>query len=402
MTDLATGPVFTEDYWSDPWAVFARLREHAPVREVDLPEGGSSWLVTRYADVRAAFTDPRLAKDWRASLPEEQRAGAPGLPGPGGHMMLMLDPPDHTRLRRLVVQAFTVRRVAALRPRIEAIAAELLDALAAAPEGEPVDLVAGYALPLPTLVICELLGVPAADREEFGGWSTTMVDDAPQEEKGAASQAMATYLEELVAAKRAAPDDGLVSALAAVSEEGDRLSDVEVVAMGMLLLIAGHETTANLIGNGVAALLADPSLRDGLVADPARIPAAVEEFLRWSSPVSNTPMRFASVDVEMGGTTIPRGSMVMLSLAAANHDPERFDGPELLDPDRETTGHVAFGHGIHFCLGASLARLETEVALRTLLGRHPGIVAAVPPAELRNRRSVLVHGLRDLPVRLAP
>ena len=399
MTDLATGPVFTDDYWRDPWDVLSRLREQAPVREVDLPEGGTTWLVTRYADVRAAFTDPRLAKDWRATLPPEQRADMPGLPGSGGHMMILKDPPEHDRLRRLVVKAFTVRRVQALRPRVVEIATALLDGLDPA---STVDLVASFAVPLPMAVICELLGVPLADRADFGRWSNVMVDEGADAAKFEAMSELEAYLRDLVAAKRTTPDDALVSGLAEASDSGDHLSDDEVVAMAMLLLIAGHETTANLVANSVYALLGDPTLRDRLAGSADAMPAAVEELLRWGSPVANAPVYFAADDLEISGVTIPRGSMVTLSLAAANRDPARFDEPELYEPGRETAGHLAFGHGIHFCLGASLARLEGEVALSTLLARFPQLEAAVDTTTLTYRRSVLVHALRELPVRLAP
>jgi vitamin D3 1,25-hydroxylase len=397
--DLATGPVFTDDYWADPYPTLSRLREIAPVREVDLPEGGSTWLVTRYDDVRAAFTDPRLAKDPRALLPADQRPAEPLIPGPTGRMLLLNDPPVHTRLRKLVVQAFTVRRVAALRPRIEQIATSLLDAL---PPDEPVDLVATYAVPLPMAVICELLGVPPVDREAFAHWSNTMIDESPQEAKEQASASLAAYLAELVEAKRAEPDDALLAGLVAASDEGDRLTDEEIVGMGMILLIAGHETTANLVANSVFALLRDPDLRARAIAARGSLGPLVEEFLRWGSPVSNAPARFAAADVELGGVVIPAGATVMLSLAAANRDPARFDAPELYDTDRDTSGHLAFGHGIHFCLGASLARLEGEVALGTLLDRYPDLRPAVALDDVAHRHSVLIHALASLPVRLRP
>lgn len=400
MTGAAA--VFTDEYWRDPWAVLSRMREAAPVAEVELPEGGTTYLVTRYADVRAAFTDPRLRKDWRAPLPPEARAQAPDLPGAAGHMMILQDPPGHDRLRRLVAATFTARRIAGLRPRVGQIAAVLLDPLIT---DAPIDLVTTYAVPLPMGVICELLGVPAVDREAFAQWSTTMVDDNAPDEKNRASASLEGYLHELVAARRADPDDALISGLIEVSDTGDRLTGDEIVAMGMLLLIAGHETTANLIANTVRRLVADPELRDRLVAaraDRAAMAAAVEEMLRWSSPVSNAPVYFAAEDVEIGGVTIPRGATVTLSVAAANRDPERYGAPESFDPQRDTAGHLAFGHGIHFCLGASLARLEGEVALTALLERFPHVAAAVPAADLVHRRSVLVHGVRELPVVLDP
>jgi cytochrome P450 len=391
--------VFEGSFWRDPYPAYERLRAQAPVREVALPRGGTTWLVTRYDDVRAAFTDPRLVKDHRATLPPEVREQAPRLPGPFGSMMILLDPPDHTRLRRLVSRAFTARRTAELRPRIEALAAGLLDAV---PATEPVDLLATYAVPLPMAVICELLGVPDTDRDAFGTWSRALVDDHDDVDEQQATAGLAEYLYALVETKRRAPDGALLSALVEVSEAGDQLSTEEVVAMGVLLLIAGHETTANLIGNAVLGVATDAALREHLLADPQRIPAAVEEFLRWDGPVHNAPLRFAAEDVEYSGTTIPAGSLVTLSVGAANRDPGRFDRPELLDPDRDTGGHLAFGHGLHYCLGAPLARLEGEVALRSLLDRFPDLRLAVPPEELRHRRSVLVHALEQLPVVLRP
>jgi hypothetical protein len=395
----ATGStVFEGDFWRDPYPAYAQLRSDAPVVEVPLPSGGSTWLVTRYDDVRAAFTDERLVKDVTKVLPPEALAAVAGA-GSQVPMMILLDPPDHTRLRRLVSQAFTARRVAALRPRVEQIAAALLDAL---PTGEPVDLVASYAVPLPMQVICELLGVPVEDRDSFGAWSGTMTDEHDDAAKAQATGAMAHYLHRLVESKRASPDDAMLSALVQVSDSGDRLSVEEVVGMGVLLLVAGHETTANLVGNAVLGVLTDDAVRQRLLADPEAVPAAVEEFLRWDGPVHNAPVRFAAEDVEYSGTTIPAGAVVTLSLGAANRDPARFERPELFDPTREAGGHLAFGHGLHFCLGAPLARIEGDVALRALLGRFPGLRLAVAPEELEPRRSTLVHGLASLPVVLAP
>ena len=399
MTDLATGPVFTDDYWREPFAVLGEVRDQAPVREVELPEGGTTWLVTRYADARSVMADPRFVKDFRNSLPEDQRANVPGIPSPGGDMMLLNDPPVHTRLRKLVVKAFTVRRVAALRPRIETIAGALLAGL---PVGEPVDLVDAYAVPLPTAVICELLGVPVEDQDAFGAWSRTMIDDSGEAATHQASASLAAYLSELVERKRAEPDEALISALIEVSEEGEQLSTSEIVAMGMLLLIAGHETTATLITTAVEAMLGDHALRDRLAAaESDELRAAIEEFLRWGSPIAQAPLRFAAEDVEFDGVVVPRGAMVMVSLAAANHDPARFDRPDDYEELRDTTGHLAFGHGLHFCLGASLARLEAEVALRTLLDRFPAFVAG-SDVPLERRRSVLVNAWARLPVVLDP
>ncbi|SES14581.1 hypothetical protein SAMN05216188_12338 [Lentzea xinjiangensis] len=388
---------FMELYWRDPHAALEHAREHTPVRELTF-ETGPTWLVTRYADVRAGLADPRLAKDYRAALPAEERATAPpGLPAPMSHMLTSLDPPDHTRLRRLVTQAFTARRIAELRPRVEAFAADLLAAL---PTDEPVDLVARYAIPLPMEVICELIGVPELDREDFAHWSTVLIDECPEPELVRASAQLADYLGGLVALRRADPDDALLSGLIAASEDGERLSDVEIVAMAMLLLMAGHETAAVFVTNSVRALLADPAARERLKPDTAG--DLIEELLRWISPALNASLRFATEDLEIGGTAIPRGASVMLSTGAANRDTARFADAARLDPGRDTTGHVAFGHGIHRCLGAALVRLEAEVALTALFDRFPKLRADAADEELTFRRSVHVHAPRTFPVVLGP
>lgn len=397
-TTSAGSEEFLETYWRDPHTALAGARRDCPVREVTF-ETGPTWLVTRYADVRAGLADERLAKDWRASLPPAKRAAAPpGLPAPMSHMLTSLDPPEHTRLRRLVTQAFTARRIAALRPRVEKLAHELLDAL---PVDEPVDLVGRYAIPLPMEVICELIGVPELDREDFAHWSTVLIDECPEPELVRASNQMADYLGGLVAARRRDPDDALLSGLIAASEDGEQLSDIEIVAMAMLLLMAGHETTAVFVTNSVRVLLTEPDARRRL-ASPETAPALVEELLRWASPALNASLRFATEDMEIGGTVIPRGASVTLSTGAANRDPSRFDDPTRLDPDRDTAGHVAFGHGIHRCLGAALVRLEADVALTALFGRFPQLRATAAEDELTFRRSVHVHAPRTFPVLLGP
>ncbi|GAA4553209.1 cytochrome P450 [Pseudonocardia xishanensis] len=390
-TTTAGRELFDGSYWADPFPALAELRADEPVRRLDLPDG-PMWIVTRYEDVRAAFVDPRLSKDWRYTLPADQRAAMPAAPMP---MMLLMDPPDHTRLRKLVSRSFTVRRIEELRPRVRQIADELAAALPA--EG---DLMRDYAFLLPVQVICELLGVPAEDRDDFGAWSSTMIDESTGDEKMAASRKLAGYLGDLVERKRAQPDGALLSALTQVSDEGDALSQEELVAMGMMLLIAGHETTVNLIGNGVLALLTHPEQRAALAGKPELWPTAVEEFLRWDSPVTNTPARFASEDVEIAGTTIPEGAVVILGLSAANRDSARFAEADELDVTREDRGHLAFGYGLHHCLGAPLARIEGRVALETLFTRYPDLALTVDPADLAYRRSVLVHGVTELPVRL--
>ena len=403
MTEPAAPPAerLGEDYYQDPHAYFARMREEGPVTRVILPYGGSGWLITRYADVRAALADPRLHKDWAGKLassdwePDEVAAFL-------NRHLLNTDPPDHTRLRRLVSKAFTARRVAGLRPRVDAIAASLLDSLGARlAAGETVDLIEGFAFPLPVTVICELLGVPVKDQDQFREWSHAIVaDGGGQDAFRVAGEGMFRYFSELVAQKRAHPADDLVSALIDATDSGDSLNERELMSMLWLLLVAGHETTANLIASGALALLTNPAEMDRLRADPALLPGAVEELLRYVNPLNHATERFTLEPVEIGGVTIPAREWVLCATASANHDPGRFPDADRLDVGRDAGGHVAFGHGIHFCLGAPLARLEGEVAFGALLSRFPSLSLAADPASLRWRHSSLIHGLETLPVRL--
>jgi cytochrome P450 len=388
----ATLDLFDGAFWRDPYPAYAQLRDDAPVRRIERADG-ALWLISRYADVRAALVDPRLSKDWRYTLPPEQRAAHPATPIP---MMILMDPPEHTRLRKLVSRVFTLRRMEALRPRVQQVAAELIDGLKT---GGPVDIMASYAFLLPVLVICELLGVPPTDRDRFAAWSNAMVDDETQDASMTAAANLHGYLSELIEVKRVQPDDALISALIEDADD-DQLTHDELVAMAMLLLIAGHETTINLIGNGLLALLTHPDQLDLLRRRPELLSSAIEEFLRWDSPIHSTPARFATEDVEYAGVTIPAGSVVILSLAAANRDPGRFDDPAELRVDRDSAGHAAFGHGLHHCLGAQLARIEGQEAIGALLRAYPDIALAADPADLAYRQSTLVRGLRTLPVTL--
>ena len=400
-----------DGYFQDPLGVFAPMREESPVTPVLFPNGERQWLITRYADVRAALADPRLHKDWAGKL-----TGPDWSPDPvTGYLtkhLLNSDPPDHTRLRRLVSKGFTARRVAGLRPRVEAITSALLDAMDArlrAGESE-VDLIEAFAFPLPVIVICELLGIPASDRDDFKQWSHAML--ASVGEPGqfrAAATSMYHYFRELLEEKRRAPSDDLVSALIAVrdADEADGSADSaapfderELVAMLFLLLVAGHETTANLIASGALALLTHPAELDRLRRDPSLLPGAVEELLRYANPLNHATERFTLEPVEIGGVTIPAREWVLCVTSSANHDPARFADPARLDVGRDASGHVAFGHGIHYCLGAPLARLEGEVAFGGLLARFPSLSLAVGPSQLRWRPSSLIHGLETLPVRL--
>src|SRR6516162_348003 len=383
------------DYFSDPYSVHARLRARHPVARVVMPGGTPAWLVTGYAQARSALTDPRLGK-----LPKGWRPDPDSLLASLDLHMLNLDPPDHDRLRKLVNKAFTARRVAELRPRITAITAGLLDDMSTRTEA---DLLASFAFPLPITVICELLGIPVGDRDDFRTWSATIVSNAAAPEVFQAhTTAMVRYFMALLAAKRREPGDDLLSALIAARDEEDSLSENELVAMAFLLLVAGHETTVNLIASGVLALLLNPAELARLRAEPALIGAAVEELLRYVNPVNHTTFRCAAEPVEIGGVRINRGDPVLVALSGANRDPARFGDPDRLDLGRDSSGHLAFGHGIHYCLGAPLARLEAEIAISGLLTRFGSISLAVEAASLRWRPSTLIHGLESLPVRLAP
>jgi cytochrome P450 len=396
-----------EDFLADPHALYRVLRDERPVARAVTPLGLRVWLVTRHTDAREALNDPRLSKDGgrfmelldrHSVAPDKRMAFADSL---AGHM-LNSDPPDHTRLRKLVNRAFTVRAISRMRPRIEAIAHALADdveARASAGDGT-VDLLDTFAFPLPMTVICELLGVPDGERDAFRRWSNTLLSAGDAQERGAAGVAMADFLARLVADKAANPGDDMLSAIVQASEDADRLSAREATSMAFLLLVAGHETTVNLIGNGVLALLTHPEQLAELRADPGLTPAAVEEFLRFDGPVNLATLRYTTEPVTISGIEIPAGEVVMVALTAADRDAERYPEPDVLDLHRDTGQHVAFGYGIHHCLGAPLARLEGEIAFRTLLGRFPDLALAAEPETLAWRSSTLIRGLTSLPVRI--
>jgi cytochrome P450 len=386
------------DFYQNPREIiYALLREQGPVREVVQPNGMPGWLVTSYEDARALLADPRVSKDYYRAV----ELFPPGLyeqsESPLFAHMLMSDPPDHTRLRKLVTKAFTPRTIEALRPRIEQVAAELLDAM---PAGATTDLLSAYALPLPIAVISDMLGVPEADRSRFRDWTLSFVTDTTPEALAENTRQLTAFLAALIEDKRAHPGDDLMSQLVQVSDNGDQLSADELLSMGSLLLIAGFETTVNLIGNGVLSLLRHPGQLALLQSDPALLPGAVEEFLRYEGPVDIATARFTTEPVQAGGTDIPAGQFVLISLLAVNRDERQFADPDRFDITRPPSGHLAFGHGIHHCLGAPLARLEGQIAIGALLRRFPGLALAAEPEDLRWRHSTLMHGLHELPVRL--
>jgi cytochrome P450 len=387
--------LFSEAFNADPHPVYAALRRSEPVHRVVLPTGVPVWLVTRYDDGRQALGDPRLSKAIEAA--EGNRLPARMHNALTKHM-LATDPPDHTRLRRLVSRVFTARRTEALRPRIQEITDGLLDEMAAQ---DRVDLIDAFAFPLPIQVICELLGIPAEDRDSFRAWSNIIVAGAAAAaELPGAAGAMVDYIERLLEQKRAHPADDLLSGLLQVREEGDQLTHDELISMVFLLLVAGHETTVNLIGNSMYVLFTRPEQRRALAADPGLLPGAIEEFLRFESPVETATFRVATAPLTLGGAEIAAGDAVLVSLLSGNRDPARFADPDVFDPGRTDNQHLAFGHGIHYCLGAPLARLEAHVGLGSLLRRFPDISLDVPPENLVWRSGLLLRGLLTLPVHL--
>ena len=399
------------DRWGDydrdrPFPLFAEVRAAGPVHDVTLADGHRAFLVVGYAAAREALNHPDLSKDMHAALAGGDAVVAEGLPGPDfARHMLSVDPPDHTRLRGLAAKAFTRTRLQALEPRIQQIADDLLDDLADHAEG-PVDLVAGYAGPLPFAVLGELLGIDRLDQTRLAGWFATLLAPysgaEPPADAVAASDHIVAFLTDLVDRSWEAPTDGLVGDLVSSCREG-ALTRQELLSTLFQLVVAGHDTTTSLIGNGVVALLSHPDQHEALVADPSLVPRAVEEFLRWDPPVHHSTFRYAARDVPIAGTVIPAGVQVLVSLAAAGRDPDRNPDAESFDIGRTGAAHLAFGHGIHHCLGARLARLEAEIAFTTLLSRFPGLRLAVPAEDLHwgHGDGLVLRGLSDLPVLLS-
>jgi len=390
----------------DPFGHFAEARARCPVQRVRLADGHPAWVVLGYDAARQALNDPRISKDMLAALRDNGDVVAEGLPGPEfSRHMLNVDPPDHTRLRRLVSRAFTPGRVAALEPAIRAIAGGLLDELAAAGPGATVDLIEGYAYPLPFGVIGELLGIPAADRPRLHAWFQVLLTGWAGDPPAAAVEAsdgIVTYLRELVEAKRQKPGEDLVSVLVAVDD--DMLTTQELLSTLFQLVVAGHDTTASLIGNGVVALLDYPRQLQALLADPGRMPAAIDELIRFTAPVPHATFRVTTEPVTVGGVEIPAREQVLVCLGSANRDPGRFPAPHAFDIGRGDGTNLGLGHGIHYCLGAPLARLEARVAFEALLGRHPGLLLAADRDALTwtHGDGLVLRGLASLPVVLGP
>ncbi len=404
MSQLPRVDPFDPTFKANPYPTYAQLRSTAPVHRVTLPSGRHVWLVTRYDDAASVLQDERFVKDWRNAPPPEQLHQVSPFPREYSKLQignfLFKDPPDHKRLRALVSKAFTPRLIEQMRGRVQEVADALLDAVE--DKGE-MDLVEDYAYPLTITVITDLLGVPAEDRNKFREWTTTAVSaNWAQEyvEKVLIShmRAFTDYLRAMFEEKRKDPEDDLVSALVRAEEAGDKLSEDELFGIVFLLLVAGYETTVGLIGNGTLALLQHPNQLQKLRDDPSLIKDAIEELLRYATPFEVSSERFAREDVAIGETVIPKGEMVLAVMAAADRDPERFPEPDTLEITRTDNKHLAFGKGIHFCLGAPLARMEGQIAIGTLLQRMPNLRLKGSPESLTWRPGMIMRGLQGLPV----
>ena len=382
---------FLPEFHANPYPFYHRLRATDPVHRTPM----GLWVLTRYDDVVSVLKDPRFGREEFAQI-------LANVYGEGARSMLFRDPPDHTRLRGLVSQAFTPRMIERMRSHIQEIVDRLLDRVQNA---NRMDVIADLAYPLPVTVICEMLGVPTDAHSGIRQWSADLARSVdaigmPTDEEvvtrgRAAQQAMLDYFRDLISERRQTPRDDLLSLLIAAEEQGDRLSEGELLITCILLFVAGHETTVNLIGNGLLGLLNHPDELAKLRGDLRLLPGAVEELLRYDSPVQRTG-RITNTDVELDGRKIAKGSLVVTAIGAANRDPAHFPDPERLDITRRDNRHIAFGFGIHFCLGAPLARLEGQIAIGTLLRRMPGLGLATSTPEWRE--SSTLRGLKNLPV----
>lgn len=395
--------LFSSQFKSNPFPIFARMRHEVPIYPHKAPDGTTIWYITTYKDVTAVLRDDEnFCKDPRNARPGSITGSASrktAIHQRINENMLFSDPPHHTRLRSLVSKAFTPRRIEAMATRIQSIANELLDRAAA--KGH-MDLISSYALPLPLYVICEMLGIPNQDRDRVADWSQAIISPGSRNLNFSARKrkvrAFTNYLDQLFSERRTNPKDDLISSLAMVEEEGDRLSEMELSSMVTLLLVTGHETTVNLIGNGTLALLLHPDQNQFLQQHPSFWPVAVEELLRYDGPVETSTSRWACRDVKLGGHLIKRGDLVRVVLASANRDEQEFDQAANLDLSRENSKHLAFGVGIHYCLGAPLARLEGQIALETLFCRLKELRLLIPQSQIRWRSGILFRGLEQLQV----
>ncbi|MCF0082890.1 cytochrome P450 family protein [Streptomyces lomondensis] len=402
----AAASACSREFRANPHPVYAALRATAPVCPLKPPHGVDTYLITRYDDARAALADPRLSKDMYGAIDAYHRIFGDSSIALDDNM-LFSDPPKHTRLRRIVGTTFTPKRVESLRPKVQEITDELLDRC---PASEPVNLLQEFCFPLPLHVICELLGVPENERRQAQEWSATVAQTGfgPEARKALelAEGNLRDYLVDLIARKRKEPDGALLSALVTARDEDGALTDHELVSTAWVLLFAGHKSTAYQIGNAVYHLLGQPEQKRLAFRDPGATAAAVEEIFRFETSVENSTFRYATEDIKMRDTLIPKGALVQISLTAANRDPEMFPDPDRMDVERPNVQatHLAFGLGPHYCIGAPLARLEMQIALTTLFGRHPGMALAAEPENVPwlTVPFPAFRGLAELPVVLDP
>lgn len=397
MTTASKYAIWSRATRNNPHPLYEQMRRDDPIYRVIDGLNHVVWFFTNYEDTVAVLKDKRFIKNGRKNLPPEIRKQyynetVDPMWAPIEFHMLNQDPPDHTRLRALVHKAFTPRRVRDLEPRIRDIAQELLDAMAQKEEG---DLIADFAFPLPITVIAEMLGIPGEDREKFRDWTQTILTGRG----GASVMEFAQYMNAQIEQRRQNETDDILSALIRAEEDGDKLDHMELLSMIFLLLVAGHETTVNLIGNGLLALMQHPDQFALLRDDPNLIDSAIEEFLRYDGPVDATTLRFAGEDIDWKGHQIQAGDIVHPLLLAANRDPDVFEHPHKLDITRDPNPHLAFGQGIHYCVGAPLARMEGRIAITMLLEKHPNLQLNADPSTLQRNGLLLINGLQELPVR---
>ena len=412
MTDSETSPapMYSHEFHVNPFPTYAQMRAAGPVHRIRDPNSVDQWFVVRYEEARAALSDSRLSRDPRFASEALRKSGIyeKSAEEESEANMLNMDPPDHTRLRKIVARAFTPRRIEQLRPWVQRITDELLDTVASCTR---FDLIEALATPLPVTVACALLGVPVTDSPYLQELSTALLTPAyaqkatmPSYEAG---RRLLAYFADLVPVKMkdVIPGAGindqpdLMCALIEAAVGQQRLNEKELIATAMLLLVGGFETTAGLIGIGTYTLLREPGQLALLRARPELFPSAIDEFIRYDGPAERSMIRVATQDIELGGVTIPKGGIVTVALSATSRDPAHFTDPDRLDVTRSDRSHLGFGHGVHFCIGAPLARLEGEIAIRTLFTRFPGIALDCAPDQLPWREIGVMRGLERLPLR---
>lgn len=385
--------LFTKEFTHNPYPVYEKLRQSDPILNLQFPDGRFRWLISNYEEAVEALKDGRFSKDVAKAMGQEQTSVF-------STNMLFSDPPDHKRLRGLVQKGFTAQRIADMRGHIQEIADNLLDAVSSK---DSINLIDEYAFKLPIIVISEILGVPTEDQDKFRVWSNSIIGASNQEMNELVVQHMnefIAYLKDWFAKVREQPGDDMISQLVIAENQGDHLSEQELYGVVTLMIIAGHETTVNLIGNGVLALLEHPEQRKLLQEQPELIHGAIEEMLRYNGPVEFSTSRWAAEDMDFHGVHMKKGDLVVIALNSANRDASQFDNPDIFDITREKSQHLAFGKGIHLCLGAPLARLEGEIAINTLLRRYPHFELQRDIHELEWRPGMIVRGVKEIPISL--